>query len=206
MADVEQQYQQIPSDADGTEDTQQPASNLGGRWMKVGIALLGVSCLALISVSSGSGSAVTTWQADDLELVACARTRGAACAKELTELYLKERFSNNFKGLEGLLAKDAVLTVDLDDAGWLVPAKIHYAMSFKSEQDGPKGVTSFFKKLPTESDDKIPGPSDLNCKDDECVITAHVSRPFIGQITDIGTLDWDLDTKKLKKVHSKFSV
>merc|ERR1719281_1857059 len=103
-------------------------------------------------------------EANDVEFAAlCARTSGAACAKELTENYLDKRFS-----------KDAKLTVDLSDAGWLVPAKIHYAMSFKDEQVGPSNVGTFFQKLPCESGDVEPEGKDIKCTDDECVITAHV--------------------------------
>lgn len=202
MADVEQQYQQIPAE-EGTEAAK-PVSNVNGRWVKVGSALLGVSCLAFLFTTMSSP---TSAEANDVEFAAlCARTSGAACAKELTENYLDKRFANDVKGLEGLLSKDAKLTVDLSDAGWLVPAKIHYAMSFKDEQVGPSNVGTFFQKLPCESGDVEPEGKDIKCTDDECVITAHVSRPFIGKITDVGTLDWDLDTKKLKTIHSKFSV
>jgi hypothetical protein len=206
MARVEEGYQQIQ------EQDQEVRVRVGtnGRSLKVGIAVAFcfgalLSFTVVTALARGPGAAPSSFEPVALDSI-CGGIAQEDCAKKLTVKYLDLRFNNDVKGLEGLLAKDSKLTIDSSDAGWVVPMKLNYAMGFSGELDGPKGVCTFFKKLPTEGGDVKPVAKDISCKGDKCTIHASVSRFGVGKITDVGTLDWDTAAEKLKSVHSKFSV
>jgi len=202
MAHLEEGYQQIQEQEQ--EDSVRVGTN--GRSLKTGIAVATAFCFGvLLAFCLGAGGPGAVSEPVVLGAI-CGGMAQEACAEKLTEKYLDLRFNNDVKGLEGLLAKDAKLTVDNSDAGWVVPMKINYAMGFKGELDGPDDVGTFYTKLPCEGGDVKPGPKDISCKGEECTIHASVSRFGVGKITDVGTLDWDVSAEKLKSIHSKFSV
>jgi len=137
-------------------------------------------------------------------MAGAANTTRARRAQRLTEKYIKLRFENDVKALESVFAVDIELHVDLSRAGMLVAMKIKTSLGFHTELIGRDKVASYYRALPTESEDPLPKSNSFRCFNDACIVTCTVHRPLVGSVTDVGTLHWGSKQDKLQRVDLSF--
>jgi hypothetical protein len=129
----------------------------------------------------------------------CRNMDNAACARQLTDLYIAKRFADDLVGIQGLLSPEVTVSVDLKHAGWLVSWKVNVAMGYRASQSGRSAVAGFYHALRPGNQDAAPRPEDVHCTDDQCTFTVFIQRPMIGTVQDVGTLRWDLERKQLRQ-------
>jgi len=114
--------------------------------------------------------------------------------------------ANDVDGLQKMFAPNASLHVDLSQAGMLVSMRINQALGFKPDLKGPKAIAGYYRVLPTENGDPSPDSKAFRCVDNTCSVTCTVSRPVVGEVQDVGVLEWDLGSGLLRHVSLTFSV
>jgi hypothetical protein len=126
--------------------------------------------------------------------------------KELTELYLRLRETNNVEGLKKIFDPTVQMHIDVERAGPLVKTRILSALAFATDLSGKDGVARYYRGLPVIPTDHIPQPDMFHCFVDTCIISSTVSRPGIGNIRVVADLTWTRDRTHLLNIGISFEL